>query len=477
MQTIITEVNDNMAIEVYWQDEVILDVDVALVYVQSGQQDIKNYVDSISKPEIDNYVRTEAKPIVSEVVNNIASGLVDNYLDNVTIPTIDEHTSRQLSIYNDNASSKQSLIDNRVFEVEELALEVKTNAQNVLAQTSLAEQYTTSAKIYSDLCAEAKSVAKANADIVADNVQQINDIIANAKVEISKELNNPFSLLDYKWSEYELNNASWLLSNGAFHSGATYVAVYELLLNVYNGTETKDGVSVKLATEAYEDSDFVLNTADMTFRLPIKVKLASGASIVGNGMTLGLTDGTTNYGLNTYNPQYGNSLIGRTVSYGTDTGDNTNSGNITTAHKSLGVTTDPEKSGIETSLSGLKLYFYVGETIKDADVIAVSNVLTTIANADYVIESYNDGTNWYRVYKSGWCEQGGRVISTAYNNIDTTVTYLKPFANVDYSISAISISQIQSYPTVDVRSYNATGCVINRNNSYGFSWETKGYIA
>ena len=59
------------------------------------------------------------------------------------------------------------------------------------------------------------------------------------------ELNNPFSLLDYKWSEYELNNASWLLSNGTFHSGATYVAVYELLLKIHNGTETKDGVSVK----------------------------------------------------------------------------------------------------------------------------------------------------------------------------------------------------------------------------------------
>ena len=42
------------------------------------------------------------------------------------------------------------------------------------------------------------------------------------------------------------------------------------LLNTFlNGTETKEGVSVKLSTEAYTDTDFVLNTANTTFRLPI----------------------------------------------------------------------------------------------------------------------------------------------------------------------------------------------------------------
>ena len=241
------------------------------------------------------------------------------------------------------------------------------------------------------------------------------------------ELNNPFSLLDYKWSEYELSNASWLLSNGAFHSGATYVAVYELLLKIKNGTETKEGVSVKLSTEDYADTDFVINTADTTFRLPVKVKLASGNAVVGNGMTLGLTNG--NVGVALTNDSYeGTRTFVNTGGYGQSP--STGSYGGSTALGTYGVTTDPTKSGIETSSSGLKLYFYVGETIQDASVIAASQVLTDIANLknyDYVVESYNDGTNWYRVYKSGWVEQGGET------NMGV-ITYLKAFNNTDYNL-------------------------------------------
>lgn len=195
------------------------------------------------------------------------------------------------------------------------------------------------------------------------------------------ELNNPFSLLDYKWSEYELNNASWLLSNGAFHSGATYVAVYELLLKIHNGTETKDGVSVKLSTEAYTDTDFVINTADTTFRLPIKVKLASGNAVVGNGMTLGLTDGTNYAGLKREAVSTTVGVISPSTAYGsTNLGSEGGSSAVLENGKIIGITTDPEKSGIETSSSGLKLYFYVGETIQDANVINAAGVLTKVAN-------------------------------------------------------------------------------------------------
>lgn len=191
------------------------------------------------------------------------------------------------------------------------------------------------------------------------------------------ELNNPFSLLDYKWSEYEITNASWLLSNGQFNSGAIYISVYNLLLEIYNGTVTKDGVSVKMSTEAYTDTDFVINTADTTFRLPIKVKLASGNAVAGNGMTLGLTNGTTNYGLASSDAaKFG----GASNQYGQPVGI-TQSGNWqSTGGEGYGVTTDPTKSGLVLADNNMYLYFYVGETIQDANIIAASPVLTKVAN-------------------------------------------------------------------------------------------------
>lgn len=51
---------------------------------------------------------------------------------------------------------------------------------------------------------------------------------------------------------------------------------------------------------------------------------------------------------------------------------------------------------------------------------------------DFVVESYVNGTNWYRVYKSGWVEQGGYT-SGVENNNDLNVVFLKPMENNKYT--------------------------------------------
>ena len=195
------------------------------------------------------------------------------------------------------------------------------------------------------------------------------DITSDITTEI--QLNNPFSLLDYKWSEYELNNVSWLLSNGAFHSSFIYPAVYDLLYKIQTGQTEKSGVSVKLSTETYTDYDFVLNTTDSTLRLPIKVKLASGKGVVGNGMTLGLTDGTGTYGIKEGSD---NNIGSNSNVYGLPVGSTLGSGSGPDV--SYGITTDAAKSGMETSSDNLLLYFYVGETVQDANLINAGNALS-----------------------------------------------------------------------------------------------------
>ena len=195
------------------------------------------------------------------------------------------------------------------------------------------------------------------------------------------ELNNPYSLFDSKYSDHELNNLSWLKSEGQWNSKATYPNAYDKLLKVYNGTETVEGLSVKLSTETYTDYDFVLNTADETFRLPLKTKLASGKAVVGNGMTLGLQNGSKSVGfvglgsnsagsvgvLKSFYGEELNSAIGNALNY-------------TPQIINTGITTDPTKSGIETSDSGLYLYFYVGETVQNANLIDAGRIGESLAN-------------------------------------------------------------------------------------------------
>ncbi len=56
-----------------------------------------------------------------------------------------------------------------------------------------------------------------------------------------------------------------------------------------------------------------------------------------------------------------------------------------------------------------------------------------VSKMDYVVDSYSDESgNWYRLYKSGWVEQGGIIIPNASENI--TVSYLKPFSDVNYTL-------------------------------------------
>lgn len=61
---------------------------------------------------------------------------------------------------------------------------------------------------------------------------------------------------------------------------------------------------------------------------------------------------------------------------------------------------------------------------------ADANLGNIPTNYDYVVESYKDGNNWYRKYKSGWLEQGGPAQSNGISPI--TVSLLKPFANTTY---------------------------------------------
>lgn len=93
------------------------------------------------------------------------------------------------------------------------------------------------------------------------------------------ELNNPYSFGDSKYSPVTLNNLSWLKSLGQWNTKIDYTSYYDWLLRIYNGIETVDGVSVKLSTEAYTDYDFVINTADETFRLPL---LNGSESLIGS---------------------------------------------------------------------------------------------------------------------------------------------------------------------------------------------------
>lgn len=80
----------------------------------------------------------------------------------------------------------------------------------------------------------------------------------------------------------------------------------------------------------------------------VLIPIAESAPVIGTGMTLGLTDGNTNVGLTTAAGD--NVLRNRSTLYGTDYG-TADSAGTSVDGKSLGVSKDPTKSGLEAVLS------------------------------------------------------------------------------------------------------------------------------
>lgn len=81
------------------------------------------------------------------------------------------------------------------------------------------------------------------------------------------ELNNPFTFGMSQYYKGEMNNISWLKSNGEYHPKATYPSFYNWVLTNVNAG--KDGFKLSTATDI-TDYDFVINTTDESFRLPLK---------------------------------------------------------------------------------------------------------------------------------------------------------------------------------------------------------------
>ena len=120
------QINPNIQtdVEIYWQDEVVVDLDMQLFYIKSGQNEVQQYVEGTIKPDIKSYTDKYAKPIVKETVDKIAKPQVDNYIASVVLNKIDDFTQKKLSVYatrSESAAAKAETISQNVQELEQIS--------------------------------------------------------------------------------------------------------------------------------------------------------------------------------------------------------------------------------------------------------------------------------------------------------------------------------------------------------------------
>lgn len=106
------------------------------------------------------------------------------------------------------------------------------------------------------------------------------------------------------------------------------------------------------------------------------------------------------------------------------------------------------------------------------------------ANVDYVIETQlptaQNNYTWYRLYKSGWVEQGGKITTAG---VDTTVQLLKEMDNTTYHCLISMDAPARPNPTYsiwftyDQHSTYFKYYMSGGSSSYPMFWEVKGMSA
>ena len=213
--------------------------------------------------------------------------------------------------------------------------------------------------------------------------------------------------------------------------------------------------------------------------------ISATAPVIGNGMTVGLTNGTTNVGT-AYN---GNGImIGGAGWYGKNYTDAYTGQGTEITSKLVGLTTDGTKSGIIADLSDITTsldgYYYIviATTAKTAIEVDIDEIATdlngkvdksSLVEVTPIIETYSSGTSWYRVYSDGWCEQGGQTSE----GTSITVYLLKPYANTSYNVQLTCVNKTQSDQNWTCSSKSTGSFVYSNSESYAADWRACGYIS
>jgi hypothetical protein len=103
---------------------------------------------------------------------------------------------------------------------------------------------------------------------------------------------------------------------------------------------------------------------------------------------------------------------------------------------------------------------------------------SSLQEVQCVVETYQNGTSWYRVYSDGWCEQGG---SSYIASDGASVTLLKTFTNTNYNIQCTGRNGSAS-ECLYVKSRTASSFSLYTGDDASFNagtidWQASGYMA
>lgn len=281
-------------------------------------------------------------------------------------------------------------------------------------------------------------------------------------------------------------------------NGFTFTSIFESSSYTVTRDSSKD-TSILHPAAWITDYDFEINTSAETFRLP----LLDGSECLVSDRYIDLTlqaSGTKYTAvangfvffekLNTSNTQFvkGTNLSSgySDISYGTYSGSTPSI--LLKVKRGDIFSIDYDAAGVTNFFRFIyargngSLYYYVGETVQNANLIDAGRMQEQITNINapsrgYLVQSYVNGTSGYRVYSDGWCEQWGKSNSTSGQE---TITLTKAYNSINFTVLATSYTN-NFYGTAQIIN-NKTIWIESRGHDFSVQpclvrWLTMGYIS
>lgn len=330
------------------------------------------------------------------------------------------------------------------------------------------------------------------------------------------------NLLEFKWSDHLLDDVSWLRADTfSWQSGDVYVTAYNHLVQDIQGitaeTETigsytvtfyraTDGHKICLADQEsavlniYNSTGiawyYILDTTNTQFKLPrTKYGFEGLRGNVGDYIpqdvklpNITTPDVIMSYYNNQTSWTSGAMSAYQPNNYGLQSGGGynyTGPGNFSASRCSSVYSGNGTDTNIQERATQMYLYFYVGDYSQTA-VEQTAGLNSELFNGKVdlptgrsqssvglLVESYVNGTSWYRVYSDGWCEQGGYGTHIS----PYIVNLLKAFRDTNYTLLFSQFNAYNSVMAPNTKTTTSFKSGANSGTGQEFYWYACGYIS
>ena len=383
---------------------------------------------------------------------------------------------------------------------------ININATNINAINTNASNISAIQNAYSNAQSALNSKNLAQEWAISEDIVDNTDYSAKHYAEIAQTYGHPLYIGQIIESTIPLTDAGLHLLDGALIQGdGIYSDFYDYIVSLYN-----DYPQIFADEQGWQQDvsnfgvcgKFVFNTTNRTVRLPLIKGFIEGTN------DLSVLDHMNPAGLP--NITSGDAKV---LSWKNDTQFSWTEGALQsneTPHGGLSDSTGLWAGSVAANFNASRsspiygrsntvqpqsikvLYYIVIATSTKTDIqVDIDEIVTDLNNkldkndlapVHCVVETYQNGTSWYRVYDDGWCEQGGR--GALNETSTTTITLLKPYKDTNYSVSAVSITASTAQDTeaglhctpISTTQITLTAHYLTPNSQIA-CWQAYGYIS